>query len=181
MNFEERVAPSLGNVILEAVVDAEVDPPQHANRGPEMAAQKCAKQPRAMVRRKHASKDIARRLGRQFDGLNRLRPAAGIGNRGLAARPKIATQPPSPNVAWTNVRPSSTTMPSGTVRGLPVRRPRTAGVHSGRRSNPGRDHPAGEGLIPRRNRPAARLRRGSDVGARSSLVMMWYLMGLFDR
>jgi hypothetical protein len=41
-----------------------------------------------------------------------------------AAR-RFAPQPASPYVAWTNRRPSSSTMPTGTVRGLPDRRPRT--------------------------------------------------------
>ena len=83
------MAPSLGNVLLDGVIDPDIDPRQHADRGPELAPEQRAKQPRAMVRLEHTSKNGAALLRRELDRLNRSRTAAGIGDRRLAACPQI--------------------------------------------------------------------------------------------
>ena len=103
--LEERMAPSLGDVFLECVIDPEVDPPQHADGGPEVAPEQRAKQPRAMVRLEHAPKDIARCLRGEFDGLNWQRTAAGIGDRRLAACPQIG-DPATLTIRRLDERPS---------------------------------------------------------------------------
>jgi len=64
------MASSLGNVLLDAVIDPDMDPPQHADRGPELAPEQHTKQARAMVWLEHPPKNVCPFLRSELDRLN---------------------------------------------------------------------------------------------------------------
>jgi hypothetical protein len=86
--LKERVAPSLGDVLLECVVDADPVPAEEGDGWPEARSEQRAKQERASERLERASKDGSRLLGREFDGLNRNASIV-ISNGCLTGRPKV--------------------------------------------------------------------------------------------
>ena len=86
--LEERVAPRLGDVLLECVVDADPILPEEGDGWPPARSEQRTKQARAPVRLERASQDGSRLLGREFDGLNRYATTV-IRNGRLAGRPKV--------------------------------------------------------------------------------------------
>jgi hypothetical protein len=92
--LEERMAPSLGKVLLGRVIHADPAPSEDSDGWPRAWPKQRAEQPRAPVRLERAPKYSCRRAGRELDGLHRDATAV-IGHGRLAGRPRFRTQPSS--------------------------------------------------------------------------------------
>src|SRR5436190_1147602 len=87
--LEQRMAPSLGKVLLGLFIDADADPPQNRDGWPHARPEQHAKQPRAPVRLEGAPNDGCRLFGRELDGLHRDATAV-IGHDRLAGRLQVS-------------------------------------------------------------------------------------------
>jgi hypothetical protein len=82
------VAPSLGNVLLQRVIDADPVPPENADGWPKAGPEQRTKKARAPVRLERVAKDGSRLVGRELDGPHRYATVA-IGDGRFAGRPKV--------------------------------------------------------------------------------------------
>src|SRR4029077_6838942 len=68
--LEERMTPSLGEILLGRVIDADAIAAENADGGPEPRPHHRAQQARAPVRLERAPEDGRRLVGRELDGLH---------------------------------------------------------------------------------------------------------------
>jgi hypothetical protein len=127
------------------------------NRGPSSARSRRERRYGSRVRRRMAAASSGG-SSTAFTGVPR---SCSVRVASPATR-RFCTQPPSPYEAWTNMRPSSSTMPTGTVRGLPDRRPRTVRRTFGAPVGiPAAINRRTSGLSRRSSRPPARCRKST--------------------